>query len=69
MGLLYGTKITACIGSWGNIMDKRYKETKNSSATFKEPRTKKPKQGVRSKEQGTVSATFTQRHLSGGQNT
>ena len=69
MGLLYGTKITACIASWGNITDKRYKETKNSSAIFKEPRTKKQEQGVRSKEQGTALAIFTQCHLSGGQNT
>ena len=51
------------------LRTKRYKETKNSSAIFKEPRTKKQKQGVRSKEQGPVHATFTQRHLSGGQNT
>ena len=59
-----GLKITACMWQLEQILDKRYKETKNSTATFEEPGAKA---GDREQKQSTAHAPFTQRHLRGGQ--
>ena len=63
---LYGTKNNCVHAQLGQILDKRYTETKNPTAAFEEPGAKA---GGRERKQGTEHARCTQHHLRGGQNT
>ena len=58
-----GLKRTARMSSWGKLWTKRYKKTKNPTATSEGPGAKT---GCWEKNKGTVHAPCTQHHQSGG---